>query len=461
MRTVWTTILVAALVGVSGARVEAATRFVDGACPSSGKGRESTCGANGPFRTIQEALRKMRRGDTIQVAAGVYLGPFDLNSRRCTKRARCTLRGAGRFETTLRGMQPETDWQQTSAGVYMRTMQAAADKGHGSENYPTRDDFDPGNVYQAGAWIADGRADHLPLGDAGDGIATPGDGRWSYDPATHRISANPYRSAGPETLLVPFVFRLVDVRSARGNWTFEDLGLEGARAYVFDHHGPNKGKLKNLVFRNLSGGYVPRFMWLNPVPGIVIDGLRLVWMGRGTNAVVPFAQRSAYGIRIFQADGAEIRNVEARHLGGGRGFCAGACMPPWDDNTFSATPYSGHFVDIKQTVGFTYEGGVLDDGPVQGAIQLDVSHGGTLTGVRFTRNVTAFALKTQTPTRSLRTTYDIVAQGFTFDANMTDLEIDTPPTPRSQTLAIEGRRDDGLPLVTKPDPLPAGIVLLP
>jgi hypothetical protein len=463
VRKSWNTFLAAALVALAGSgTTEARTRFVDGACPASGKGMEATCGVRGPFRTIQEALRKMRGGDTIQVAAGVYTGPFDLNRVRCARRARCTLRGAGRFETILRGMRRETDWQQSSAGVYVRTMQAASDQGHGTEGYPPRDDFDPGNVYQESAWTADGHADHLPLGDAGDGVATPGDGQWSYHPPTRSIYANPYASAGPETLLVPFVFRLFDVRSASGHWTFEDLGLEGARAYVFDHHGPRRGKLKNLVFRNVNGGYVPRaFLWLNPVPRLVIDGLRMVWLGRGTNAVVPEGQRSAYGIRIFGAHGSTIRNVEAHHLGGGRGYCGGACMPPWDDNTFSVTPHSGHLVDIKQTVGFTYEGGLLDDGPVQGALQLDVSHGGTLTGVRFTRNVTAFVLKAQTPARALRSTYDIVAEAFTFSGNTTDLSIDTPTKRRHQTLALEGCREGGGPLVTEPDPPPPGVDVIP
>jgi cysteine-rich repeat protein len=458
----WQTVLAAALVGLSAVRpLEAATRYVDGACPTSGTGAQRACGAKGPVRTIREAIRIMHRGDTIQVAAGIYAGPFDLNGVRCGARARCTIRGAGRFETILRGMRVETDWRQTSPGVWVRTMQAAEDEGHGTENYPPRDDYDPGNVYQAGAWTADGHADHLPLGNAGDGVATPGDGQWSYDPATRRIHANPYGAAGPETLLVPFVFRLFDVRSARGYWTFEDLGLEGARAYVFDHHGPGTGSLTNLVFRNLNGGYVPRFMWLNPVPRIVIDGVRMVWLGRGMSAVVPPGQRSAYGIRIFHADGAVIRNVEARHLGGGRGFCGGACLPPWDDNTFSVTPVSGRLVDIKQTAGFTYEGGVLDDGPTQGALHLDASHDGTLSDVHFTRNATALVLAAQTPDRGRRSTYDIVAEDLTFAGNTTDVWIDTPATPRRRTLAIGARRDDGRPLATDPDPLPPEVVLLP
>ena len=140
---------------------------------------------------------------------------------------------------------------------------------------------------------------------------------------------------------------------------------------------------------------------------------------------------------------------------------AAPCLPPWDDNDFSVTPHSGHFVDIKQTDGFTYEGGVLDDGPVQGALKIDVSNHGTMRDVRFTRNVVALVLNDQTPLGSLTTTYDIVAQGFSFGGNSTDLQINTPATPGHLTLTIQGRRDDGQPLETKPDPLPPGVVVLP
>jgi cysteine-rich repeat protein len=407
----------------------------------------------------------MQPGDTIDVAAGIYEGPFNPGRVRCTATLPCTIRGAGMFTTVLRGMRPATDWQSMGNGVYRRTMQASADPiTTADDGYPMRDAYDPANLYQRNGYVepGSGLVEHLPLGYAGDGVTSPGDGQWSYDPTTHTVFANPYGSAPIGDVLIPFVSRLFDLRQSSGHWTVQDLSLEGARAFIADHQ-PDGGSLPGMVFRNVGAGYVPRWiMRLNPVPGVTLDNVRLRWIARGTSAIVPEDQRSGYGIRLFGAHGSTITGLDCRHLGSGTSWCGGACMPPWNGNSFTVVPHGGHCVDIKQTDGFTFSDGVIDAGPVQGGVKVDVSRNGTVATTRFTRNVRAIVLNAQTPTTGFTTTYSIFVDENLFDGNVTDFTVDTPATSGYPTATLLGnRRLDGSPLVTEPSPLPPSVVVLP
>ena len=49
----------------------AATRYVDGACPSSDTGASTPCGENGPFRSVCEGVNAMAAGDTLNVRGGL------------------------------------------------------------------------------------------------------------------------------------------------------------------------------------------------------------------------------------------------------------------------------------------------------------------------------------------------------------------------------------------------------
>src|SRR5262245_53922839 len=161
--------------------------------------------------TIQAAIAMMRPGDTIEVAAGTYEGPFNVSNVRCTATQPCTIHGAGMFATILRGMRAATDWQDMGNGVFRRTMQASVDPiTNAGDGYPMRDAFDPANLYQRSAWVEPGSGilEHLPLGYAGDSLTSPGDGQWSYNPTTHAVYANPYGNAPASDILIPFLSRL-------------------------------------------------------------------------------------------------------------------------------------------------------------------------------------------------------------------------------------------------------------
>jgi hypothetical protein len=57
---------------------DAAVRFVDGACSTSGTGATLSCGATGPFRTIGEGIVALQPGDTLNVrgAHGTFDGVY-------------------------------------------------------------------------------------------------------------------------------------------------------------------------------------------------------------------------------------------------------------------------------------------------------------------------------------------------------------------------------------------------
>lgn len=418
--------------------------------------------------SVQAGLAAMRAGDTLELAAGVYEGPVNLGAVPCTAALRCTLHGAGMYSTVVRGMRAEADWQDMGGGVWRRLMAPSVDPiTTAGDGFPMRDAYDPALVVQRDAFPAAGIPEHLPLGYAGDGVLTPGDGRWSYHPATHYVYANPYGSAAPGELLVPFLSRLFDLRTSRGYWTLEDVSFEGSRAFGTTHE-PTGGTLPGMVLRNVGGGYVPRF-WakLQPPLGIVVENVRLRWIARGMSAIVPSAQRSGYGLRLFSANGGTFSGVDCRHLGAGASWCGPSCMAPWNTDVFTTVGGAGHCVDIKQTDGFVVDGGVIDDTPSQGGVKLDVSRNGRVSNVWFSRNVRALVLndqtKAQTPWGTFNATYNIAVTDNVFDGNGVDFMVASQPLlPAGATVAtLQGNlRVDGLPLRTEPSPLPANVVVL-
>jgi hypothetical protein len=423
--------------------------------------------------TVQAALAVMQPGDTVDVGPGVYEGPINLGRIRCTATLPCTLRGAGMLSTYIRGMRAESTWTSLGGGVYRHAMTASVDPittlGDG---FPMRDAYDPANVYQRDGFVnpITGTLEHLPLGYAGDGVAAPGDGRWSYDPATHTVTANPYGNAPPTDLLIPFLSRLFDLRTSQGYWTITDIALEGSRAFGSNHE-LSAGPLPGMVLRNVGGGYVPRWWakWQPPL-GVIVDNVRLRWIARGMSAIVPVGQRSGYGLRFFNANGALLSGIDCRHLGAGASWCGASavsgfagCMPPWNTDAFTTVGGAGHCVDLKQTDGATFTMGFIDDGPVQGGVKLDVSRNVTVENTYFSRNVRALVLNEQTPQvtpyGTFLSTSAIRVLRNTFDGNGVDF---TVRSTASLAATLQGnRRTDGSPLRTDPSPLPASVVVLP
>src|SRR5688572_3319434 len=411
------------------------------------------------FSTIQAAINAMRPGDVIAVAAGTYDGPFDLNDVACSPTARCTIRGAGRDLTVLRGMRPATDWQSAGTGVYRRTMPAVVDGVATHDLYPMRDAYDPGNVYQTGVGT-EFPGESVPLGYAGDNVVAPGNGRWSYHPATRQIYVDPYGAAAPGTLMIPFVSRLVDVQRSAGNWTFEDLNLDGARAFIMDHRPVDPRQFANVHLRRVGSGYVGRaWVWLNQFPGGRLEDVRLRYLGRGISPIAPSDQRSAFGLRVFAAHGLSVSRLDCRHVGSGAGPCPN-CEAPWNNVTFSTLTAGGHCVDIKQTNGCVVEDSIFDDGPVQGAVEFDSSHDCVIRRSLFSRNGTAMLLSDSVAYSAFPATYGIFAAENVYQSNQTDIRITTGRLSGQTTLTMWRQvRLDGA-LRVSSSPLPAGVVVL-
>src|SRR6476660_348078 len=201
-------VVTCACVAMRAALAPAAERFVDGACPTSGTGLELSCGDAGPFRTITEGILAMQPGDTLSIRGahaafdGVYfealmlrdLAPLPGQSLPCTNELPCVIQGcrAGTCpddeQPTVRGMIRHDDWIDAGGGVWTRAMEENPNP-DGLE----RDLFDPHMVLE-------GTGETLvPMAYAGDGITAPGDGEWSYHPATQRIAVNPTDLADPAT----------------------------------------------------------------------------------------------------------------------------------------------------------------------------------------------------------------------------------------------------------------------
>ncbi|MBI3784543.1 MAG: hypothetical protein HY270_14205 [Deltaproteobacteria bacterium] len=235
----------------------AATYFVDGACPVSGTGANLACGADGPLRTVMEAVQKVAQTVgydpvtapvTIDVRGshdgfdGVYdeyvglwgIGAtaapgwcsaagstteckqdtdcpsgqtckhgayYDLN---CTVANPCVIQGCpksacGQDETPLiSALKRRTDWTETGAGsgIWFRTMEARSEFNYDAQ-FNLSDSYDPGFVVIGD--VQDGSRTFVQYSLAGDHDVAPADGRWSYDSTTHRVYLNPAGSANPNS----------------------------------------------------------------------------------------------------------------------------------------------------------------------------------------------------------------------------------------------------------------------
>jgi hypothetical protein len=365
-----------------GAEAVAAIRFVDGACATSGSGASLTCGASGPFRTINEGIESMAPGDTLYIRGahdafnGIYFdtleiqnGSFQGKALACSAGSRCTISGCrtpicpADEVPTVRGMTLRT-WTSLGGGLYSRTMEASPN----TDTLPPveRDGFDPGILYQGTSYPL------TPLGYAGDDVNTPADGKWSYLPATHAVRVNPIASADPATTIyVPHFGTGVYLASPSAYVTLAYLAFEGPRQKAVQIAG-----VPGLTLSHIRASYWNEHgihtSGAGGAPGILIEDSVVEYGGRGISWAASNSD-TAFAMRLFGADGGVVRRNVIRHIGSSGEIrlscgptCTNAhscatCDAPWNTQTHTRYSFGGVAYQVKQTDGFTFEDNLAED----------------------------------------------------------------------------------------------------
>jgi hypothetical protein len=389
---------------IAAGTAQARTVVVDGACATSGTGDTLACGPSGPLRSIQEGVAGMRPGDTVHIRGahddfdGLYVEAIHLaggTAKACTAALPCVIQGcrAGvcpRDEIPrLRGMRRHDDWTRPAPGIYRRSMEAvtAADQ---------RDAFDPGMVMQ----------DAVPLAYAGDAVAAPRDGEWSYDPSTHTIAVNPIGQATPaERIYVPSVTFGIRMAPPTAFVSLRHLTYEGTRWIVLDAGAP-KTPSPGLAFTDLTLRFAPRFLILTrKTPGLRLEGVLGEYGCRGVSWLARH-HGGCWGVRAFGAHHATIRGNTMRHLGAaGRrrsgtaapGWACPWCDPPWNQPGHTDVSALGLAYEIKQTDTATFAENVAED-TANGGCGLDVSRRVRVERNRFVRTREGVTIRDFTPT---------------------------------------------------------------
>ena len=404
----------------------AAVRFVDGACPTSGSGASITCGASGPFRTIAEGVLAMQPGDRLNVRGvhagfdGIYFEPLELRNGgplpgkalSCTATARCVIQGCRVPDCpadelpTIRGMS-RRPWNNLGGGVYGRTMEGSPNP---DEAPPAeRDNFDPGHVLQGTGYPL------THLGYAGDDVAAPADGKWSYFPASHEVRVNPIGTADPvATVYVPHFGTTLNIASPSAYVTIAYMNFEGPRQKTFELQGTG------LTLSHVRGSYWTQHgmhsSGAGGVPGLLVEDSIIEYGGRG-RSWAPSGSDGAFGVRLFKANGGVMRRNIVRHTGSSGAIrlscgstCTNAwkcetCDAPWNSRTHTHISIAGVGYQLKQTDGFRFEGNLAEDIGTVG-MEYDVSRHVTGTGNTIRRAGYGFHFFNYTP-----------APGYTYTCN--------------------------------------------
>lgn len=417
----------------------AATRYVDGGCAVTGNGSTLTCGSAGPFRTIGEGVLAMQPGDTLHVRAGVYFESLTLangtgvpgKALPCTAAARCTIQGYQGEVPVIRGMTLRS-WTDAGGGVYRRTMEASPN----TDPLPPdeRDAYDPGMLLQGTDYPL------TNLAYAGDSVAAPPEGQWSYFPATHEVRVNPLGTADPNaTVYVPHFGMGAYIASPTANVTLANLDFEGPRQKILELQGPG------IHIESVRGSYWTEHgihcTGAGGCPGLTIEDSLIEYGGRG-RSWAPSNSDAAMGIRGFKMNGGAIRRTTVRHVGAnGRyryscgptcvnGWRCATCDPPWNGRTYTYLSISGVAVQIKQTSGFTFEDNVAEDIGAE-ALVYDVAR--HVVGRRnvFRRVGLGFDQRNYTPTSGYTYACDDDFLGNTVEDSGADFFDQGTPNPRA------------------------------
>jgi len=385
--------------------------FVDGGCPTAGTGRSATCGATGPFRTVAQGVTAMQAGDTLTIQGahgafdGIYReqltlanGESSLTPGRalaCTQTAPCTIQGSG--SPIMRASRRYTDWVDRGGGVYSRIAEMSPDM----ESTFNRDQYEPETLLLASPTST--LLTFLPY--AGDSVASPPDGNWSYNPTTHEVRVNPTGNADPSLIEVPYYQHALLWHLPTQYVTIQDMAFEASRYSTLQTYGsPPDGGIHGLVFRRIRGWYAPRFLIImtNGAVAPLLEDVDLQYGARG-NSQPNGVNHGVYGLRLFMVHGITIRRVHVAHLGTMGRTLAGAPQfggpfldPPWNNTQVTEYPEWGHCLNIKQTDGGLVEDFSCEDFASVGII-LDVSNGVVVRRTTLNRGEMGLSIRDQTP----------------------------------------------------------------
>jgi hypothetical protein len=405
----------------------AAVYFVDGACATSGTGASLGCGPTGPFRTIAEGILALQPGDTLNIRGahdgfdGIYFeslavkddAPVPGKALACASSQRCVIQGCRSpacptdEQPTIRGMTRRSDWVAQGGGVYSRTMEATPNP----DPPLARDDFDPTMLMQGSV------SPLTMLAYAGDDVAAPADGTWSYFPATHRISVNPAGASDPAaTVYVPHFGYHLQVQSPSSYVTVQYVTFEGTRGKSVEIESLPPDQVTGVVLSHLIQRYVPHYFvhTSRGAPRLVIEDTISEYGGRGVSWARPISD-AVFGYRLFAADAGVMRRNVVRHLGATgriRLSCGPTCTnvrpcpwcdPPWNDPGHTEISTSGTAYQVKQTDGFLIEDNVAEDISTI-AIDLDVSRDVVVQDNTVARAGSGISMRNFTPTQGCPTT---------------------------------------------------------
>lgn len=429
-------IAAAAVLAARPAALHAATYFVDGACPTSGSGGAIGCGASGPFKTVSEGISALQPGDTLNIRGAhdgfdgmykEYVGIWGTagdgapgKALSCTAASPCVVQGCpaaacGADETpTITGLVRRTDWTDRGGGVYSRTMESRSeyigDDSPGSSTNPVQ-------ILQG-----DDIAALTQLQYAGNNVAAPGDGQWSFEPSTNRVFVNPAGTGHPNAALRLWVPDQLGLLTMQGDVnrcpsspacpesshvTVRRLTFAGSRwmgLLLWPASPPNYQSGINLD--RVTVRYIPRFA-INPYrhQNFTWTDLLIEKGARGVS-VNPSGFGGGFALRVANSNGGgTIRNLTIRHYGQagrfqGTSFDYGGiechwCEAPWNDKTGNYVSSNGLGLDLKWSTGITVSGVTIEDVSWAG-IRLDTVNNSTLEafavrGARYGVQLTEYA----------------------------------------------------------------------
>ena len=426
--------IVLAFLTLASGSADAAVRYVDGGCATSGSGAQLACGTSGPFRTVNEGIDVTQPGDTLNVRGahdgfdGVYFEQVNLTNDSslggrglaCTASQRCTIQGcpSGTCPTTevptIRAMRRRDDWTDRGGGVFSRAMEVTPEVASDGDQDNTRT-ADPLMVMQGTAHP------FAMLGYAGDNVTAPTEGHWSFHPASRQLYVNPTGAPHPrDAVQVPHYSYGLLAQRPTAYVTLRNLAVEGPRLIGMQLTGQTGTPLAGMIVSDVRIGYFPRhgLRTTTAVPGITIERVTVEYGCRGISWALDSGD-GCFGLRLFSIHGGTVRGNAVRHLGAtgqmrhsnpsAMPWPCDWCDPPWNSGSHTYASTTGVGINVKQTEGALVEDNVAEDLSF-GAIYIDTTRESTIRGNRTLRSAWGIQQSNYTPSPGFEESYDDLYQ---------------------------------------------------